>query len=67
MEPSGKHEVVKRVDKETMASAAPVMGGKPEDRSVSPPPKARKFERYVDEVPSGGEGTDHLLKIPEGW
>ena len=33
---------------------------------MSPPLKARKFERYVDEEPSGGEGTEHLLKIPEG-
>ena len=68
VEPSGMHEVVKRVDKEKRAaSAAPVMGREPEDTSVSPPLKPRKFERYVDEVPSGGEGTDHLLKIPEGW
>ena len=33
---------------------------------MSPPLKARKFEKYVDDVPSGGEGTEHLLKIPEG-
>ena len=32
---------------------------------MSPPLKARKFERYVDEVPSVAEGTEHLLKIPE--
>ena len=63
--PSGKHEVVKRADKEKRAtSAAPTMGRKPEDASVSPPLKAMKFERYVDEVPRGGEGTEHLLKIP---
>ena len=67
VEPSSKHEVVKRVDKEKRAApAAPVMGRKPEDTSVSPPLKARKFERYVDEVPSWKEGTEHLLKIPEG-
>ena len=48
------------------ASAAPVMGRKPEDTLVSPPLKARKFERYVDEVLSGRDGTEHLLKIPEG-
>ena len=36
VEPSGKHEVVKRVYKEKMAaSAAPVMGRKPEYTSVS--------------------------------
>ena len=33
---------------------------------MSPPLKARKFERYVDDVPRGGEGTEHLLKIPDG-
>ena len=67
MEPSCKNEVVKRLDKEKMAaSAAPVMGRKPEDTSVSPPLKAMKFEKYIDEVPSGGEGTEHLLTIPEG-
>ena len=38
---------------------------KPDDVYVSPPLKARKFERFVDEVPRGGEGTEHLLKIPE--
>ena len=33
---------------------------------MSPPLKARKSERYVDQVPSGREGTEHLLKVPEG-
>ena len=67
MEPSGKHEVVKRADNDKRAaSAAPVMERKPVDTSVSPPLKARKFERYVDKVPSGKEGTEYLLKIPEG-
>ena len=67
VEPSGKNEVVKRVDKEkSAASGAPVMGKKPEDTSVSLPFKARKFERYVDEVLSRREETGHLLKIPEG-
>ena len=33
---------------------------------MSPHLKARKFERYIDEVPRGGEGTEHLFKIPEG-
>ena len=47
-------------------SAAPTTGRKPEDASVSPPLKARKFEKYVDEVVSGGEWTEHLLKISEG-
>ena len=66
-EPSGKHDVVKRGDKEKRAaSAAPVAGRKPEEAAVSPPLKARKFEKYVDDVPTGGEGTEHLLKIPEG-
>ena len=46
--------------------AATTMGMKPEDASVSPPLRARKFEKYVDEVPRGGEGTEHLLKLPEG-
>ena len=42
-EPSGKHEVVKRVDKEKRAaSAAPVAGRRPEE-AVSPPLKTRKF------------------------
>ena len=62
-EPSGKHEVIKRVDKEKRAaSAAPVAGRKPEEA----PLKTRKFEKFVDDVPRGGEGTEHLLKIPEG-
>ena len=66
-EPSGKHEVVKSGDKEKRAaSAAPVAGRKPEEAAVSPPLKARKFEKFVDDVPRGGEGTEHLLKIPEG-
>ena len=66
-EPSGKHEVVKRGDKEKRAaSAAPVTGRKPEEATVSPPLKARKFERYVDDVPRGGDGTEIFLKIPEG-
>ena len=53
-------------DKEKRAaSAAPVTGRKHEDASVSPPLKARKFERFVDEVPRSGDGTEHLLKIPE--
>ena len=68
MEESGsKHEVLRRGDKEKRAaSAAPVAGRKPEEAAVSPPLKTRKFERYVDDVPRGGEGTEHLLKIPEG-
>ena len=54
VEPSGKHEVVKRVDKEKRAaSAAQAMERKPVDTSVSPPLKAMKFERFVDEVPRG--------------
>ena len=66
-ESGGKHEVVKRGDNEKRAaSPAPVAGRKPEEAAVSPPLKARKFERYVDDVPRGGEGTEHLLKIPEG-
>ena len=64
---SGKHEVVKSGDKEKRAaSAAPVAGRKPEEAAVSPPLKTRKFEHYVDDVPRGGDGTEHLLKIPEG-
>ena len=60
-EPSGK-----RADNENRAaSAAPVTGRKPDDASVSPPLKARKFQKFVDEVPRGGDGTEHLLKIPE--
>ena len=66
-ESSGKHEVVKRGDKEKRsASAAPVAGRRPEEAAVSPPLKARKFEKFVVDVPRGGEGTEHLLKIPEG-
>ena len=58
--------MVKSADTEKRAaSAAPVTGRKPDDATVSPPLKARKFERFVDEVPRGGEGTEHLLKIPE--
>ena len=64
---SGKHDVINRGDKEKRAaSAAPVVVRKPEEATVSPPLKARKFERYVDDVPRGGEWTEHLLKIPEG-
>ena len=47
-------------------TAAPVAGKKPEEAATSPPPKTRKFEQYVDDVPRGGDGTEHLLKIPEG-
>ena len=66
-EPSGKHEVIKLGDKEKRAaSAAPVTGRKPEEVEVSPPLKTRKFEKFVDDVPRGGDGTEHLLKIPEG-
>jgi len=44
-EPSGKHEVVKRGDKEKRAaSAAPVAGRRLEEATVSPPLKTRKFE-----------------------
>ena len=65
-EPSGKHDVVKRADKEKRAaSAAPVTGRKHDDATVSPPLKKMKYERFVDDVPRGGEGTEHLLKIPE--
>ena len=39
---------------------------KPEEATVSPPLKTRKFEKFADDVPRGGEGTEHLLKIPEG-
>ena len=47
-EPSVKHEVIKRADKEKMAvPAAPVAGRKPEEAAVSPPLKARKFEKFV--------------------
>ena len=66
-EPSSNHEMVKMADKEKRAtSAAQTTGKKPEDASVSPPLKARKFEKYIDEVPMGGEWTEHLFKIPEG-
>ena len=37
-----------------------------EEAAVSPPLKTMKFEKLVDDVPRGGEGTEHLLKIPEG-
>ena len=58
--------MVKRADKEKRAaSAAPVTGRKVDDVSVLPPLKARKFEKFVYDVPRGGEGTEHLLKIPE--
>ena len=40
-------------------------GRKPDDASVSPQLRARKFERFVDEVTRGGECTELLLKIPE--
>ena len=46
--------------------AAPATGRKPEDTSVSPPLKARKFEKYIDKVPIGADGKEHLLRIPEG-
>ena len=66
-ESSGKHEVVKRGDKEKRAvSAAPVAGRRPDEVEVLPPLKTRKFEKFVDDVPRGGDGTEHLLKIPEG-
>ena len=66
-EPSSKHEVAKRAEKEKRgASAATATGRKPEDSSVSPPLQSRKFEKYIDEVPMGVEGTEHLFKIPEG-
>ena len=53
-ESSGKHEVVKSVDKENRAaSAAPVAGRKPEEAAVSPPLKTRKFEKFVDDVERG--------------
>ena len=59
--------MVKRGDKEKRAaSAAPVAGRKPEEAAVSPPLKTRKFETFVDDVARGREGTEHLLKIPEG-
>ena len=65
-EQSGKHDVVKMVDKEKRAaSAAPVAGRRPEEAAASPPLKMRKFEHYVDDVSRGGDGTEHLLKIPE--
>ena len=32
---------------------------------MSPQLKTMKFERFVDDLPRGEEGTDHLLKIPE--
>ena len=58
-ESSGKHEVVKRGDKEKRAaSAAPVAWRKPEEAAVSPPLKARKCEKFVDDVPRGGEGQN---------
>ena len=61
-ESSGKHEVVKTVDKEKRAaSTAPVAGRKPEEAAVSPPLKARKFEKFVDDVPKVGEGTEYCL------
>ena len=44
-ETSGKHEVVKRGDKEKRAaSAAQETGRKPEEATLSPPLKARTFE-----------------------
>ena len=65
-ESGGKHEVVKRGDTEKRAaSAAPVAGRKPEEAAASPPLKTRKFEKFVDDVPRGGEVTEHLLNIPE--
>ena len=39
---------------------------KPEEAAASPTLKTRKFEKFVDDVPRGGEGNEHLLKIPEG-
>ena len=63
-ESSGKHEVVKSGDNEKRAaSAAPVAGRNPEEAAVSPPLKARKFERFVDDVPTGGEWTEHLYQF----
>ena len=50
-EPSGKHEVVKRSDKEKRAASA---GRKPEEAAASPPHKTRKFEKFVYDVPRGG-------------
>ena len=59
--------MVKRGDKEKRAaSAASVAGRKPEEAAVSPPLKARKFEKYIDEVPKGADGKEHLLRISEG-
>ena len=40
-------------------------GRNPEEAVTSPPLKTRKFEKFVDDVRRGGEGTKHLLKIPE--
>ena len=54
-ESSSKHEVVKRGDKEKRAaSAAPVAGRRPEEATVSPPLKTRKFEKYVDDPKRDG-------------
>ena len=33
---------------------------------MSPPLKARKLEKFVDDVPRGGEVTEPLLKITDG-
>ena len=58
--------MLKRGDKEKrVASAAPAAGRKPDEAAVSPLLKARKFEKFVDDVPRGGEGTEHLLKVLE--
>ena len=55
---------MKRGDKEKRAaSAAPVAGRKPEEAAVLPPFKTMKFERYVDEVPRGGDGTETVSYV----
>ena len=41
-------------------------GRKPEEAAASPPLNKRKFEKYADDVPRGGDGTEHLLKTPDG-
>ena len=46
------------------ATAAPVTGSKPEETCVSPPLNVRKFGKFVDDAPRGGDGAEHLLKIP---
>ena len=67
MEASGKHDVLKKTDKEKReASAVPVTGRKPEDTSVSPPLKARTFEKYIYEAAKVADVKENLLRIPEG-